>query len=141
MDIFATLRIFDPAGDEIMIEGSHEAVTPVSRGWLRVSQRKLDPERSTDWRPFHAHDEVQKLEPGQPYEVDVEIWPTSMVFPKGSRMVLTLMGEDFQFPDLPGRFLHDHPEDRGGEDFAGTCTILTGGPHHSCLVMPEVPAG
>ena len=45
---------------------------PVSQGWPRVSQRKLDPARTTEWRPYHSHDEVQKLKQGEVYEIDVE---------------------------------------------------------------------
>ena len=35
------------------------------------------------------------------YELDVEIWPMSFVFPKGWRLVLTVGTSDFQH-DLPG---------------------------------------
>ena len=88
MDIFATLRAFDPDGKEFVLDGAHEKV-PVTRGWLRLSHRKTDQDRSNSSRMFHAHDEIQKVVPGEPYEVTVEIWPTSMVFPKGYRLVLT----------------------------------------------------
>ena len=80
---------FDPQGKEVQIVGAHEPTT-MSKGWLRASHRKLDPERSLPYRVFHAHDEVQKLKPDEFYAVDVEIWPTSMVFPKSYKLVLTL---------------------------------------------------
>jgi predicted acyl esterase len=32
LDLFATLRLLDPAGDEVVFTGAHEA-TPVTRGW------------------------------------------------------------------------------------------------------------
>lgn len=137
MDLFATLRAIDADGREIIIEGAHEKA-PVTRGWLRVSQRKLDPARSNENRPFHAHDEVQKLTPGTPYEIDVEIWPTSFVFPKGYRLVLTLMGKDFEFPNIPGRILHNHPRDRDRDELRGDNTILTGGAHASWLQLPLI---
>jgi predicted acyl esterase len=139
MDVFATLRVFDENDKELIINGAHE-MTPVAKGWLRVSQRKLDPARSTAWRPFHAHDEVQKLTPGEIYEIDVEIWPTSFVFPKGYRMVLSVMGKDFEFDCIPGRILHNHPKDRSGEEFMGTNRVLTGGRMASYLMMPLIPA-
>jgi uncharacterized protein len=107
-------------------------------GWLRASHRKLDEARSQPWRPYHAHDEVQKLEPGTPYPVDVEIWPTSMVFPKGYRLVLTLQGHDLVITP-PGRLLHDHPQDRTPEEFGGINTVHTGGRHASYLLMPLLP--
>ena len=138
MDIFATLRMFAPNGKEVVIVGAHEP-TPISKGWLRVSHRKLDPERSLPYRVFHAHDEVQKLKPGELYPVDVEIWPTSMVFPRGYRLVLTLQGRDFEFPGTPGRMLHNHPQDRDAVELGGTNTIVTGGARESYLMLPIIP--
>jgi uncharacterized protein len=139
MDIFAVLRAFDPASKELIINGAHEQ-SPVTRGWLRLSQRKLDPARANELRPFHAHDEIQKITPGQLYEMDLEIWPTSMVFPKGYRLVLTLMGKDFQFPDIPGRILHNHPYDRDRDELKGTNTIFTGDANASWIQMPLIEA-
>lgn len=137
MDIFAVVRAFDPDGKELIINGAHEQ-SPVTRGWLRLSQRKLDPARTNEFRPFHAHDEIQKITPGQTYDVDVEIWPTSMVFPKGYRLVLSLMGKDFQFPNIPGRILHNHPHDRDKDEFKGSHCILSGSDHPSWLQLQTI---
>ena len=138
MDIFATLRVFDPAGQEVDFVGAHETTT-MTKGWLRASHRKIDPDRSLPFRVFHAHDEMQKLVPGEFYRVDVEIWPTSMVFPKGYRLVLTLQGRDFQFPGAPGRMLHNHPLDRAPDEFGGVNAIRTGANYDSYLLMPVIP--
>ena len=89
-------------------------------------------------RVFHAHDEIQKIVPGQAYEVMVEIWPTSMVFPKGYRLVLTLIGKDFEFPGIPGRILHNHPYDRDRDEFKGKNVIISGGKRESWLQLPCV---
>ena len=70
MDIFATLRAFDPDGTEIVFVGASEPV-PVSRGWLCASHRCLDPARSTPYRPYHSHTDIEKLDPGAVYEVEV----------------------------------------------------------------------
>ena len=117
--------------------GAHEP-TPVTRGWLRASQRKTDPERSLPYRPYHSHDEIQKIEPGEVIALDVEIWPTCIVCPPGYRLVLTLQGRDFEY-DVPGRMLHNDPLDRPEEEFGGTNTIHTGGQHLSYLLMPLIP--
>ncbi|WP_246663772.1 CocE/NonD family hydrolase [Tardiphaga sp. vice278] len=138
MDIFATIRIFDPRSQEVVFTGAHEP-TPVTRGWLRASHRKLDPKRTLPYRAFHAHDEIQKLDPRRIYEVDVELWPTCIVFPKGYRLALTLMGKDFEFPGTPGRLLHNHPVDRPA-GVASTNTICTGGDQASYLLMPLIPS-
>jgi uncharacterized protein len=137
MDIFATLRAFDHNGKELILDGAHEKA-PISRGWLRLSHRKIDQHRSNSLRVFHAHDEIQKVVPGEAYEVVVEIWPTSIVFPKGYGLVLTLMGKDFEFPSIPGRILHNHPYDRDRPEFRATNTIMSGGKYESWLQMPLV---
>ncbi len=78
-DLFLVLRVFDPAGKEVTFIGSNDPRTPVGLGWLRASQRKLDPQKSLPYRPWHTHDEEWPLTPGEPVELDVEIWPTSIV--------------------------------------------------------------
>lgn len=137
MDVFAVLRVFDPQDQEATFVGAHERV-PMAQGWLRASHRKLDEQRSLPYRPYHAHDEVQKLEPDTACPLDIEIWPTCMVFPKGHRLVLTLQGHDFVVTP-PGRLLHDHPQDRPVEEFGGVSTLYSGGERQSYLLMPLIP--
>jgi uncharacterized protein len=139
MDIFATLRAVGPDGTEILFTGASER-THVTAGWLRVSHRKLDPERSLPYRPFHAHDEVRKLVPGQLYEADVELWPTSMVYPRGYRLVLTIQGSDIDIPGYVRRILHRDPRDRDPAEFGGRNTVFTGGAHPSYLLLPVIPS-
>ena len=67
---------------------------PVAKGWLRASHRKLDPNKSLPYRPYHAHNERQWLEPGEAVECQVEIWPTCMVFKKGHRIRLDIQPRD-----------------------------------------------
>jgi predicted acyl esterase len=152
-DLFLTVRAYDTAGKEHLIVAASEFNAPMAQGWLRASHRKLDPVKSRPWQPVLAHDELQFLEPGVIYELQVEIWPMSFVFPKGWRLVLTVGSTDFQH-DLPGPWpeiygkplrgssvlLHDHPEDRTPERFGGEITIHTGGAHPSYLLLPVVPA-
>jgi predicted acyl esterase len=137
MDIFATLRAFRPDGTEVIFDGAHEP-TPVSRGWLRASQRALDPERSTPYRVYHSHRAVEKLTPDTLYTIDVEMWPTSMVFPSGYRLAITIAGRDFEIERIPGRILHQHPANRGSAEFGGTNTIVTGGAHESYVLLPVI---
>ena len=137
VDIFAVLRVFDSQGTEVTFVGAHERV-PMALGWLRASHRKLDPQRTRSYRPYHTHDERQQLVPNEIYPVDVEIWPTSMVFPRGYRLVLTLQGTDFVVT-APGRLLHNHPQDRGEHLTQAQCTIHTGADHPSQLIMPKIP--
>jgi predicted acyl esterase len=145
MDLFATLRAFDPQGKEVTFLSAVEPEAPVSQGWLRVSQRKLDAKRSSEYQPLHAHDETQKLNPGNVYEVDVEIWPASLALPASHRLALTLQGKDFERPGESnvqkgsGWFLHDDPRDRPPEMFAGTHVVYSGEEHASYLLLPMIP--
>ena len=84
-DLFLVLRVFDPAGKEVVFIGSNDPRMPVGLGWLRASHRKLDPRRTLPYRPWHTHDEEWPLTPGEPVELDIEIWPTSIVVPPGYR--------------------------------------------------------
>jgi hypothetical protein len=161
MDIFATVQAFAPDGTEVTFPGASEPAAPIAQGWLRVSQRKLDPEKSRPWQPYHTHDEQQMLTPGEVYEVDVEIWPGQVVLPEGHAIGLRIEGKDFARPrpgvlgwvrdfvmdDVfhlniqtgSGFFLHNHPEDRPKNVFGGENAIHAGGEHPSYLLLPVIP--
>jgi len=145
MDIFATLQLFTPDNQEVTFEGASEPAVPLTQGWLRVSHRKPDPKLTTLWRPYHAHDEIQKLVPGNVYEVQVELWPTCIVVPKGYTLALKLQGKDFSRSERgglftgSGPFLHNHPKDRPPSIFGGTNRIYGGGKYGSYLQIPMVP--
>ena len=95
---------------------------------------------STAYRPYHAHDEIRNWCRVRVYPLDVELWPTSIVFPKGYRMVLTLRGRDLELGGTSGRILHNHPSDRPSEEFAGTVTVVSGPDRESYLLLPLIPA-
>jgi uncharacterized protein len=129
----------------VTFEGASEPAVPVSQGWLRVSHRKLDPALSKDWRPYHKHDTEEKMAPGNMYNVQVELWPTCIVVPKGYRLALRLEGKDFTRAEKGGAgtgsgpFLHFHSKDRPPDVFGGTNNIHTGGQYASYLQIPVVP--
>lgn len=137
LDLFVTIRLFDPEGKEVRFVGAHEEV-PVARGWLRASQRRLDAGKSLPYRPYHTHDRSEKLTPGDVTELDVEIWPTSIVCPPGYVLALTVAGHDFQY-ETKSRLSHDDPSDRPAGEFTGRTTLHTGGEHESYLLMPLQP--
>ena len=148
------LRLFDPEGEEIVFTGAVDPHMPVAQGWLRASQRKLDEALSTEYRPYHAHDESQPLEPDQVYRLDVEIWPTSIVVPEGHRIALTVRGRDYEYEGDEGGahlttfanelrgcgpFTHDDVRDRPGDIFRGVDRLHCGGARDSYLLLPVVP--
>ncbi len=151
-DVFAVLRVFDAAGNEVDFQGALDPHTPIGNGWLRASHRKLDAELSRAYRPYHSHDEYQPLVRGKVYELDVEIWPTCLVVPAGYQIALTLLGKDFERPVVTGSlgtvlspmrgsgpFLHDNPIDRPAEIFDNEHTVYGGGDRGSYLLLPIIP--
>jgi len=132
-DLFAIVRKLDAQGREVQFQGSINFGFPVAYGWQRVSHRKLDPARSTPSRPFHTHDEIQKVAPGEVVPVEIEIWPTSIVFEKGETLVLEVAAHDE--PRI-APFLHDDPRDRV---LAERITLHTGGRFDAHLLLPLIP--
>jgi predicted acyl esterase len=151
-DLFLTLRLFDPKGKEVTFIGSNDPRVPVGLGWLRASHRKLDPQKSLPYRPWHTHDEEWPLRPGEPVELEIEIWPTSIVVPPGYQFAVSIRGKDYEvdgtdiaLPNAPypmkgvGPFLHIDPDDRPQSVFARRNTLhFTAGrqPH---LLLPIIP--
>ena len=56
-----------------------EPKAPVTQGWLRVSQRKLDPRRSTDYLPYYPHELVDYYRSHQRHTRDA--WRTAVTDP------------------------------------------------------------
>ena len=94
-DLFLVLRVFTPNMQEVTFQGALDPRTPIAQGWRRASHRKLDAGLTLPYRPYHTHDEKQPLAPGKLYELDVEVWPTSIVLPAGYRIGLTVRGRDY----------------------------------------------
>ena len=148
-DLFLSIRLFDPHGKEVLFNGAVDPNAPISLGWLRASQRKLDEAESRPYRPVYAHDGAQPLTPNKFYDLGVEIWPTCIVVPKGYVFALTIGGSDYEH-DLPeplpkvygvtvrgcSVLLHDDAEDRPDVIFDGTTTIRTGDAY---LLLPIIP--
>jgi predicted acyl esterase len=151
-DIFLALRLFDPGGKEVTFIGSNDPRVPIALGWLRASQRKLDAKRSLPYRPWHPHDEEWPLQPGQAVELDIEIWPTSIVIPPGYRLALSITGKDYEvdgtdvaLPDAPypmrgvGPFLHIDPQDRPDGLFLTKNSLHFATDQQPYLLLPVIP--
>lgn len=153
-DLFLTVQVFDPLGQELTFQGALDPNTPLAMGWLRASHRRLDPGRSVPWQPFHPHEKSEPLTPGSTVEVDVEILPTSVVLPKGWSFGLWLRGKDYEFEGKVAEFgeqfyyatrgtggmTHNEPLNRPPEIFDTTVTLHCGGNTPSYLLLPIIPA-
>jgi predicted acyl esterase len=149
-DLFLVVRVFTPDMEEIAFHGALDENKPIALGWLRTSHRKVDEEKSEPYRPYHTHDEKQPLEPGEIHELDVEIWPTSIVVPEEYRIGISVRGNDYEYPGLDaadawsgftgvGPYTHDDSDDRPPEIYGGDVTIHTGGEHPSSILLPVIP--
>jgi predicted acyl esterase len=152
-DVFAVLRVFDPQGKEVVFQGALDPHTPIAQGWLRASHRKLDEKLSLPYRPYHTHDEEQPLEPGKVYELDIEIWPTCIVVPKGYTMALAVRGKDYEYEGEAatlsnmknpmrgcGPFMHDDETDRPPAIFGGKAKLHVGPDRPAHVLLPVIPA-
>jgi len=149
-DVFLVLRAFAPDGTEVVFQGGHDPHTPIAQGWLRASHRALDQDQSRPFLPVHTHDHAEPLTPGVVYELDVEIWPTSLIVPEGYRLTLDVQGHDDVHPGATptkpapwtgsGPFLHNDADDRPADVFGGTVTLHTGERFDSHLLLPVLPS-
>ena len=152
-DLFLVFRVFTADLREVVFQGAIDPHTPIAHGWLRASQRKLDARLSTDYRPYHAHDERQPLKPGEVVPLDIELWPTSVVVPAGHRIALSVRGKDYQWQQSTGArlsnfknelrgcgpFLHDDPRDRPASVFGGENTLHAGPGQAAHILIPVIP--
>ena len=152
-DFFIVLRVFSGDLKEIVFQGAIDPHTPIAQGWLRASHRKRDKKLSRPYRPYHRHDEKQPLKKGQPVELDIEIWPSSIVVPAGYRVGLSIRGKDYEYGGASGGklsnfknelkgcgpFLHDDPRNRPPAIFNGTTSLHFGRGKMPYLLLPIIP--
>ena len=120
-DVQVTVTEVRPDGQEQYIQ----------RGWLRASQRAVDPRYSTVLRPFHPQTaaSVSPLTPGEPVLARVEIQKFSHAFRRGSRI----------------RVWIDTPSTTGEEGFVtlqtpATNSIWTDPAHPTQIVLGKLEA-
>lgn len=152
-DLFLVVRAFYPDFKEVVFKGALDPHTPIAQGWLRASHRKLDDALTRPDRPYHTHDEKQPLNPGEIYELDIEIWPSCISLPKGFRIALSVRGRDYVYPGGAddglsnmknkftgvGPFLHDDPRDRPLDIFGKTVTLHNTEAQKSYVLLPVIP--
>ncbi|MEM2455313.1 MAG: CocE/NonD family hydrolase C-terminal non-catalytic domain-containing protein, partial [Candidatus Bathyarchaeia archaeon] len=131
MDLFVLVQKLDAQGNPI-IHSTRLFPYLGPMGWLRISHRELDPDRSTPWIPYHAHRREKLLRPGEIVSCDILIWPTGMLWHKGQKLRLTIAGFNpvpSTQPDIP------RPKTRN----QGYHIIYTGGKFDSYLQIPVIP--
>jgi predicted acyl esterase len=152
-DLFVIVRVFDPHGKELTFMGSTDPNTPIANGWLRASHRRLDPQKSKPYRPYHPHDRAEPLTPGEVYECDVEIVTSCIVVPAGWRVAFTIRGKDYEYDGELSEFgkkfhygtrgtggmTHNDPDNRPAGLYGRRVTLHAGGGRESYLLLPIIP--
>jgi uncharacterized protein len=131
MDVYTRITKLDAAGRPLF-QNSVTYKYSGPDGMLRVSHRQLDTARSTPSMPVHTHRVQQLLKPGEIVPIEIQLWPTGLVFHAGEQLRLTVAGYDFA---------ESSPEDRPKRVSynKGTHIIHTGGKYDSYLLVPIMP--
>ncbi len=139
MDLFVAAEKLDPEGNRLRpivkgapFSGFEGAPVEWGIGRLRVSHRKLDPDRSSPSMPCAFHTEELLLAAGRIVPVEIELCPMSMRWHPGQRLRIIIAGHNLEKP----QFDHLPPiqtRNRGGH------VIHTGGRYAAYLLVPFVP--
>lgn len=131
MDLFVAVKKYDKDGKEVTFYGkAGYAESPVALGWLRVSQRELDPARSTPLQPWLKHEQSLKLRRDEIAPVEIEILPSSTLFRPGETIEIAIQGRD--------HFEH-HALAHTNTVNKGTHILHMGGDYDAHLLMPVIP--
>jgi predicted acyl esterase len=139
MDLFVRIGKLDEQGNRL----DHLALgfpEPGFPGFLRVSHRQLDKERSTPQQPYHTHRREQRLKPKEIVPVEIEIWPIGMIWHAGQQLRIRVSGHDL----MPGSNMAHKAT---GVDVPwffetrnkGNHIIHTGGKYDSHILVPVIP--
>lgn len=93
MDLFITVRKLDQKGNQVLFDNCHvPGKWSMALGWLRLSHRELDQEKSTPWEPYMKSvvGPGQKVKPGEIVSCEIPILPTSTKFHKGEVLKLDI---------------------------------------------------
>ncbi|MEY2927919.1 MAG: hypothetical protein RL367_2396 [Pseudomonadota bacterium] len=138
MDVFVSLRVIDEEGCEIRYDAPvHPAhpvfAAPVGHGLLKVSHRKLDEARSTEYWPVHTHLEADyaPLNDSELVYIELGLNPSTALIRKGCRLRVDI--QPYAPDGCPTRAYED------GYHKGATNTVYTG-PNHPCFIqLPIVP--
>ena len=141
-DLFLVVRVFTPGHEGGRVPAARSIRTRRSRrAGCGCSHRKLDTALTLPYRPYHTHDEMQKLTPGEVVRgaTSRSGRPASWCR-RGYRLALTVRGKDYVYGGdvAPSEhktakpwtgvalFRHDDPADRPVSVFGGDVTLHAG---------------
>ncbi|MES3001841.1 MAG: CocE/NonD family hydrolase [Pseudomonadota bacterium] len=140
MDVFVSFRVLDAQDREIRYESVVLPVDPihihpVGHGLLKVSRRRLDAGRSTEYWPVHTHREQDcaPLKTGEIVPIEVGLNPSTAFIRKGYRLRVDV--QPYSPAGVPVR-AYDKSYHTGAVN-----RIYTGPQHPSYLQLPIIPQG
>ncbi|KAL4889704.1 hypothetical protein BDV59DRAFT_210129 [Aspergillus ambiguus] len=81
-------------------------------GILRSSRRHVSTEKSgKTWKTL-SYERIEKVQPGEVVRLEIQLWPTGIVFEAGEKLVLKICGEKLGVPSLP-HLLKEPNQNRG----------------------------
>ena len=131
MDVFVNLQKYSADGEwlpTLWIGTKH----PGPFGILRASHRALDPEKTTDFQPYHLHTSEQRLSPGEIVPLDIEVMPHCRIWHKGEKLRLNVSGHFMTMNTWRAK------EKRVTRN-EGKHIVHTGGKYDSYVQVPVIP--
>ncbi|MBW1804164.1 MAG: hypothetical protein JRJ85_25950 [Deltaproteobacteria bacterium] len=120
---FVTLYDMDAGGEEELL----------TRGWLRGSQRRLDTDASTPWKPVHLHTRRESLEPDRIYEFNIEVRPYGILLKPGHRLKLKIKCAD---DETPRSFIENLGKGQIWRQAASNVSVYHNADYPSHLLLP-----
>lgn len=115
---------------EVDAQGKEAVLT---RGWLRGSQREIDPERSLPWAPYHPHTRRDPLRPGEIYRFWIPFAGVGQRFSRGSRIRLKIRCSD---DEKPANSLEALANGHVRRQTPARITVFHNSANPSCLYLP-----
>jgi predicted acyl esterase len=138
MDVFVSLRVLGEQGREVRYDAPiHPAhpmfAAPVGHGLLKVSHRKLDEARSSEYWPVHTHLERDHapLMPGEIVPIELGLNPSSALIRKGHRLRVDI--QPYAPDGAPVRAYDPSYH-------AGAVNTVHTGPDHPCFIQLPIVA-
>lgn len=137
MDLFIGIKKYDKRGNEVFLPGfNHVENGQVSNGWLRVSHRELDLERSTPCQPVLKHQRLIKLTKGEIVPVEIEVLPASILIRDGESLVLVIKGSEIVIEESATGAIRGYGHTETVNH--GNHSIYVGGKCDSHLLVPII---
>jgi len=132
MDLFLGIKKLDRRGKEVYFpDAIHIEPGQVATGWLRVSHRELDEEKSTPYQPWLKHERLLKLKDKEIVPVEIEIRPSGTLFRAGESLKLLIQGSEIITTGY--RYQHKETVNKGKH------IIHSGAKYDSHLLVPVIP--